>query len=411
MKRQLLVLVIFSTVGLWSCVDQGERPAFVPSNGGPHLENRTEGPDPEDVGGTSTNGAQSKDLALAVEIRRFRGHTRAIYRAIFSHDGKTVLTSSADGSARIWDAGTGKQIHKFERIDVTALERVPVAMFSPDSKKVLTLNDDNTARLWDAVTGKELHRLVGHTGAIRSIDLSSCGRYALTAGLDGTARTWSVQTGQELNRFEKPPIGPNETAAFAPDGTQVLTTGEVEVCLWDAAEGRVLHTLAKTSRPFSSDIGLAVLSPDGKLVLTTGLQPRLWDAATGKVVSDFEKASALHWQVVRSANFSPDCTQLLTQDLHQAYLWDAATGMQLRKFESPSHSAVFSPDGKQILSADSYQQALLWNASTGKLLRKFDGHSSDVPDRMGYFSAVFSPDGRQVLTGGTDRTAILWGHP
>jgi WD40 repeat protein len=156
---------------------------------------------------------------------------------------------------------------------------------------------------------------------------------------------------------------------------------------------------------------LAVLSPDGKLVLTTGLQPRLWDAATGKVVSDFEKASALHWQVVRSANFSPDCTQLLTQDLHQAYLWDAATGMQLRKFESPSHSAVFSPDGKQILSADSYQQALLWNASTGKLLRKFDGHSSDVPDRMGYFSAVFSPDGRQVLTGGTDRTAILWGHP
>jgi len=36
------------------------------------------------------------------ELRRFTGHTGGVQAVAFSPDGKTVVTASADGSARLW---------------------------------------------------------------------------------------------------------------------------------------------------------------------------------------------------------------------------------------------------------------------------------------------------------------------
>jgi len=45
--------------------------------------------------------------------------------------------------------------------------------------------------------------------------------------------------------------------------------------------------------------------------------------------------------------------------------------------------------------------ARLWEADSGKLLATFQGHTSVV------YSAVFSPDGRRVVTASGDQTARL----
>ena len=67
-------------------------------------------------------------------------------------------------------------------------------------------------------------------------------------------------------------------------------------------------------------------------------------------------------------------------------------------------SAVFSLDGKQILTASNDNTAKLWDLQ-GNLLTEFKGHTDDVN------SAVFSPDGKRIVTASKDGTVILWPMP
>jgi WD40 repeat protein len=64
--------------------------------------------------------------------------------------------------------------------------------FSPDGNTIATASTDGTARLWDVQTGRELRRFVGHTAGVENMIFSPDGRYIATASDDGTARLWDV---------------------------------------------------------------------------------------------------------------------------------------------------------------------------------------------------------------------------
>ncbi|MBR5849225.1 MAG: TIR domain-containing protein, partial [Bacteroidaceae bacterium] len=61
-------------------------------------------------------------------------------------------------------------------------------------------------------------------------------------------------------------------------------------------------------------------------------------------------------------------------------------------------SAVFSPDGKYIVSASYDNTIRLWDVSTGDSIRTFKGHTSGVN------SVVFSPDGKYIVSASYDKT-------
>src|SRR5579871_3573406 len=64
------------------------------------------------------------------------------------------------------------------------------SVFSPDDRFVLTGSGDNTARLWDAGTGTEVRKFEGHSSSVMSVAFSPNGRLALTGSRDHTARLW-----------------------------------------------------------------------------------------------------------------------------------------------------------------------------------------------------------------------------
>ena len=91
----------------------------------------------------------------------------------FSPDGKTVMTGSADKTARLWDASTGQPLG----LTLTHQEGVSAVAFSPDGKAVITGSMDKTARLWDVVAEfpDELERVTTWVEALTGLSLDETG--------------------------------------------------------------------------------------------------------------------------------------------------------------------------------------------------------------------------------------------
>jgi WD40 repeat protein/cytidylate kinase len=113
-----------------------------------------------------------------------------------------------------------------------------------------------------------------------------------------------------------------------------------------------------------------------------------------------------HHSCVFSAVFSPDGQQIVSgsEDM-TVRVWNVQTGDQLAVLEGHSKdvcSASFSPDGQRIVSGSSDKTVRIWNAETGDQIAVLKGHSNWV------ISASFSPDGQQIVSGSQDHTVRVW---
>ncbi|MBA3752386.1 hypothetical protein H0X06_06395, partial [Candidatus Dependentiae bacterium] len=77
-------------------------------------------------------------------IRLLKGHTNSVTSAMFNLSGDTIVTSSYDNTAKIWDTETGEII-------ATLAEHkafVKSAAFNKAGNRVITSSNDKTAIIW-----------------------------------------------------------------------------------------------------------------------------------------------------------------------------------------------------------------------------------------------------------------------
>lgn len=333
--------------------------------------------------------ADAQDFALI-------GHTNRVRSIAYSPGGRRLVTASYDGTARIWDAATGRQ-----RL-VLRGHSGPVmsAVFSPHGRRIATASFDKTARIWDAATGKMLVILAGHAARVRSAAFSPDGRQLVTASYDHTARIWDAASGRQI-RILSGHSALVTSAAFSCDGRRIVTASYDKTArVWDAATGRLIQVLAGHTDVVTS----AAFSMDGRRVVTASSDgtARIWDTASGRQIALLSG----HTQLVASAVFSADDRRVLTASYDRtARIWDAGSGRQIRVLSGHTgfvEDAVFSPDGLHVATASSDGTARVWEAVPNAQLHVLRGHQGTVS------SAAYSPHGRRIVTASFDGTARIW---
>jgi WD40 repeat protein len=355
------------------------------------------------------------------DARRLSGSTDYVIASAFSPDGRLVAAASWDGSASIWDAGTGRRL---QRLVATApassgarAQRAYYVEFSPDGSRLLTADESNTVRIWDVASGRMLRALEGRPYHKPNSDragegdvtpervFSADGRYAILTSDFGATRAagpvvWDVATGRRAFELSGDDVTRVNDATMAPDGARVAIAGDDStVSIW---------SLRSRSRELTLRLGDAAdgatWSPDGALIATLSREGAgradVWNARTGEKVTAISFASYGHPRAL----FHPDGARLLVW----GYSSDAPTlydleGNALADYDQEGEGsvgfAVFTPDGRYVATSNGYS-IKVFDVESGSKLNEIR-----IDAQMSY--AAFSPDGSQIA-GALGDTLGIW---
>jgi len=312
------------------------------------------------VGGAQ--GSVPITLATAGQIELLQtldGHVDRVYGLCFSTDGRLLASGSRDGTIKVWDVASRREI---EALDGTGDWDV---YFAPDDRYVASTE----GIVWDVLSGEEVLFIDTRGGRAA---FSSDGVWAAVAGYNAPIEVWKVKRGQVAKTLE----GHTDRVfglAFSHDGA-LLASGsgsgpsdvsDYTVKIWDLVSGRELQAL----QGHSGDIHAVAFSPDSAMVASasTDYTVRLWNVHSGELLHTLRHADGL-WDVA----FSPYGALLASGGVdRQVRLWDVASGEQLRSLRHGDEvmAVTFSPDGSLLAAAGYDHVVYIWG------LPYEDGHT------------------------------------
>lgn len=170
---------------------------------------------------------------------------------------------------------------------------VLTAAFSHDSSRVATGGTDGTVRLWNAVSGKELLRIAARREAVRTLCFSPQDHILVSGGLDRSIRASDISTGKMLWEAECSHVW---SAVFSPRGNSIaIGSCYTQPIVLDAASGREsvaiegekdMIILCDAEMPWAP-----AFTPDGQSV--AGFDG-VWDMRTGRRQLKVEDRDAEH---------------------------------------------------------------------------------------------------------------------
>jgi WD40 repeat protein/DNA-binding SARP family transcriptional activator len=325
------------------------------------------------------------------------GHEDEVLDVAFSKDGKSIATSSRDGTIKVWDALNGLELVRLvQGVPVFALD------FSPDNKLIAAGGYDGITKVWDVGSNDLLFTLAGHGHVVSFVDFSPDGRYLATASLDGTTKVWDISA--EGKREWLTLAGHDHvifSVDYSPDGKQIATSSwDNTAAVWDAITGKNLLTL----EDFTAEVARITYSPDGTKLAAADYDGflKVWAAATGELLYSIQAHSPGDIDVA----FSSDGIHLASGGSDgMVKLWESATGEEIHSFIAHTdviQRIAFNHTGNLLATASWDDTAKVWDVSSGQQILEISAEAGDVKN------VDFSPDDRFIATAHEDGTVRVW---
>lgn len=331
-------------------------------------------------------------------------HPESVISAVFSRDGRSLLTIDLYSTVRLWDSSTGKLIRNCGQVTGQGMllhatantGRVAAISYSQEIR-------DKAYRKWATVSirqwpwDKESKRLELPDRYICAVAFAPGGKRIVLGG--------EPKQPQQVVREE-----------MTEDGVHTIHLGgglpekieyreeQCYLAIWDALVGKELHRL----RGQKGGICQVSLSSDGRLLASLAEDGSvfIWDMSSGKKLRELARPSG----GFSRAGFRPGTTTVACGDTDgNIVFFGAKNGKEKLRLNISAREVdllAFSPDGK-ILAAqrDFGKRVHLLDAATGKKLAELSSHS------LWAKCLAFSPDSRLLVVGSADQTVSIWEMP
>ena len=323
-------------------------------------------------------------------LRMLEGHSDDVKGVAVTADGKRAVSASRDGTLKVWDLDTGRELGTLEG-QSGSVEGVAV---TADGKRAVSASD-HALKVWDLENGRALRTL--DPSPARCVAVTPDGKRAVSTF--GELKVWDLETGRALRTLAGHPSFVNGVAVM-PDGKRAISASwDGTLKTWDLETGSTLCT-----RHGRSNFLSVAVTPDGKRAVSASWPKTLavWDLESDIAPGTVEAHLKLVWRVA----VTPDGKRAVSaSEDNTLKVWDLETGRVLRTLEGHSHfvyGVAVTPDGKRAVSASADKTLKVWDLETGRALRTLEGHYDRVT------GVATMPDGRQAISASWDKTLKVW---
>ncbi|KAI1205179.1 quinon protein alcohol dehydrogenase-like superfamily [Annulohypoxylon truncatum] len=286
----------------------------------------------------------------------FEGHTGNVTGVAFHCEGKWMVTSSEDGTVKIWETRSGTIQRSYSHGSA-----VNDVVIHPNQGEIISCDRSGSVRVWDLAENNCSHQLIPEEDvSVSSVTVASDGSLLCAANNAGNVFVWRLI--QDYDHTNLLPV--THFSAHKEYITRILLSPDVKklaTCSADHTAKIWEVTASPPSSDESSSASLSNIPMPGSTIGSSplnGINGQLNGDGSNPIVGGMGIGNMGMGMGGPGAGEAKPYPLEATLTGHQRWVWDCA----------------FSADSAYLVTACSDHYARLWELHSQQVIRQYNGH-------------------------------------